>query len=339
MKVEGAENDWDVVFTSRARFARNLQGIPFVHRATPEHRQRVIDIMTPAIESCSAEPTTWVDLEHADPLGRRLLFEQHLISRPLADASGPRGVAVSHDSALSVMVNEEDHVRMHVIESGLKLQPCFDRIQRLDQALESSVQWAFHPRWGYQSACPTNVGTGIRFSAMLHLPALRLTGELDKMRQAARDLHLAVRGYYGEGSESAGNLYQVSNQVTLGSSEEEVLERFLGTIVPGIVQFERAARKTLFSKNAVQLEDRLHRDLSILRSARLIKVDEAMKRLSMIRLGTALGLMPHLDLQSVSRLFLDIQNGHLQQQAGQLLEQEAMQVARAELLRTRLEAA
>ncbi len=329
--------DLDVVLTSRARIARNVTGMPFVHRATPKQRQEIISTLTSAFEpGCCSEDTAWIDLESANPLQRRVLYEQHLISRQHADLQGPRGVAVAADRALSIMVNEEDHARMHAISPGLQPHDCFDRVRVLDESIEQHVEWAFHQRWGYQTACPTNAGTGVRFSAMLHLPALRLTRELEKVRHAAKDLQLAVRGYYGEGSESSGHFYQVSNQITLGRSEEELLDRFMSTIVPGIVHYERSARQALLQRDRLALEDRVHRDLAILGAARLMKVDEAMRRLSTIRLGVCLELVTDFRLSTINDLFQEIQSGHLQQEAGKPLSPPESQEARATLLRQRL---
>jgi protein arginine kinase len=329
--------DLDVVLTSRARIARNLSGLPFVHRATADQRQSVISRVQLALEpECCSETTTWVDLESVSPLQRRVLYERHLISRQHADQQGPRGVAVAQDESMSVMVNEEDHVRMHALSPGLQPHACFERVLAMDKAAEGAVEWAFHERWGYQTACPTNAGTGVRFSAMLHLPALRLTRELEKVRHAAKDLQLAVRGYYGEGSESSGHFYQVSNQITLGCTEEELLDRFMSTIVPGIVEYERSARQALLRRDRLALEDRVHRDLAILRSARVMKVDEAMRRLSTVRLGVCLELIPNVALDCINGLFQMIQSGHLQQQAGKSLSPPESQAARAELLRQRL---
>jgi len=329
----------DVVLSSRARLARNVGDMPFIHTASEDQRRAIMASVLPALAGdAAAESTQWTDLETAPTLHRRLLFEQHLISRQHADARGPRGVSVSDDMAMSVMLNEEDHVRMHAIAPGLQPGVCFERIRDFDIALEPLVGWAFHERWGYLSACPTNTGTGIRFSAMLHLPALRLTRELEKVRQAAKDLHLAVRGYYGEGSESSGNFYQVSNQITLGCSEEELLDRFVNTIVPGIVNYERSARQVLLKRDRVAVVDRIERDLAILRSARLLKVDEAMRRLSSIRLGCCLDIIKTIPLQEVNELFHDIQSGHLQNAADATLSPIQSQEARAALVRKRLDA-
>ncbi|MDP6986769.1 MAG: ATP--guanido phosphotransferase [Phycisphaerales bacterium] len=330
-------HDEDVVLSSRARIARNISGMPFVHTASEDQRREAIARVLPAMESAATvEPTDWIDLETAPTLRRRLLFEQHLISRQHADAKGPRGVAVAEDRAMSVMVNEEDHVRIHAIAAGLQPAGCFERIRAFDIAIEPLVGWAFHERWGYQSACPTNAGTGIRFSAMLHLPALRLTRELEKVRQAAKDLHLAVRGYYGEGSESSGNFYQVSNQMTLGCSEEELLDRFVNTIVPGIINYERSARHMLLRRDRIAVEDRIERDLAVLRAARLLKVDEAMRRLSSVRLGCCLNIIKTVPLDQINSLFHEIQAGHLQTTADTNLSPIQSQEARAVLVRRRL---
>lgn len=327
----------DVVLSSRARLARNVAEVPFVHRCSTEQRRDIMARILPVLDTDTAsEPTTWIDLESATSLQRRLLFEQHLISRQHADAKGPRAVAVSVDELLSVMVNEEDHVRMHAMAPGLQPGVCFERIRAFDTAIEPRVGWAFHERWGYQSACATNTGTGIRFSAMLHLPALRITRELEKVRQAAKDLHLAVRGYYGEGSESSGNFYQVSNQITLGCSEEELLDRFVNTIVPGIIEYERSARQVLLRRNRIAMEDRIDRDLAILCSAKLLKVDEAMRRLSSVRLGRCLDIVKTPSLQVINSLFQEIQAGHLQHAAGEKLSPEQSQAARAELVRSQI---
>ena len=330
--------DLDVVLSSRARLARNITDVPFVHRASEDQHRLIMTRVTHALHAAApnSESLNWIDLESVTSLDRRILYEQHLISRPHADATGPRGVAVAADATLSVMVNEEDHVRMHAIAAGLSMQACFDRIRRLDEAMEPHVGWAWHQQWGYQSACPTNAGTGIRFSVMLHLPALRLTRELDKVRQAAKDLHLAVRGYYGEGSESSGSFYQVSNQITLGQSEDELLDTFLNSIVPGIISYERAARQALLKRDHTTIADRVLRDLAILRNAHLVKADEAMRRLSMIRLGVCLGLITDVELATVNTLFQEIQAGHLQQAAGTSLSQDDARAARATLLRQRL---
>jgi len=195
------------------------------------------------------------------------------------------------------------------------------------------MDYAFSRRWGYLTACPTNVGTGIRFSVMMHLPAMKLTNEIEKVRRAAKDMHLAVRGYYGEGSESAGDFYQISNQLTLGRTEADLLHELQDKILPRIIDYEHHARRQLVERRTTFLEDWIHRALGLLRAARLLKVDEAMKYLSRVRLGVHLGRLPDLDPNVVNRLFLQVQPAHLQYEARRPLAGEALRAARAALVR------
>ncbi|MHC4429539.1 MAG: ATP--guanido phosphotransferase, partial [Planctomycetota bacterium] len=280
-----------------------------------------------------AEGMIWVDLRKATGRDRQLLMERHLISRNLAEADFARAVAVSGDESLSIMVNEEDHLRMQLLAPGKQLAELVERINAVDDTIETKIDYAFSPRWGYLTACPTNVGTGIRLSVMMHLPALKLTNEIERVRRAAKDLHLAVRGYYGEGSESAGDFYQISNQVTLGRSEAELLREFQERVVPGIVEYEHEARRMLVNRNSTLLDDRVHRALGILRTARLLGAEEAMKLLSRVRLGIHLGRLPDIDIGAVNRLLLQVQTGHLQLHVGVDLSPDQRREARAKLVR------
>jgi len=235
------------------------------------------------------------------------------------------------------MINEEDHVRMQVLRSGLQLSSANEACRAMDESLGNHLEYAYRERWGYLSACPTNVGTGIRLSAMLHLPALRLTNDIDRVRQAAKDLHLAVRGFYGEGSESTGNFYQISNQVTLGRSEEAILEEFEGLIIPTLVQYERAARQVLVDKHRRELEDRVFRAFGMLGTARMLKLDEAKKLLSSLRLGVCLDMLRETDanitLETVDNLMLLVQPGHLRQHVNCTISPEQARGVRADLVR------
>jgi protein arginine kinase len=285
-----------------------------------------------------AEGMIWVDLNTATGRDRRLLFERHLISKHLAESEARRAVAISGDETLSVMINEEDHLRMQVLSPGLRLTEAYERINSVDDLIESRLDYSFSPRWGYLTTCPTNVGTGIRFSVMMHLPGLKITNEIEKVRRAAKATHLAVRGYYGEGSESAGDFYQISNQVTLGKSEHELLEEFNQKIIPEVIGYEQLARQSLVMRSSTLLDDRTFRALGILRSARLLGTEEAMKLLSRVRLGAHLGRLSGIDLRAVNDLFLQIQPAHLKLHAGRDLTPDQLREARAELVRQRLNA-
>lgn len=329
--------DSEVVLSCRVRLARNIAGLPFVNQASERQCQDLLTMTRPIVlRDQIADGMIWVDLNGSTLRDRRLLMERHLISKHLAESSHRRAVAISGDESLSIMLNEEDHLRMQMLLPGLSLSEAYERINAVDDAIETHVDYAFSPRWGYMTACPTNVGTGIRFSVMMHLPALKITGEIDRVRRAAKDLHLAVRGYYGEGSETAGDFYQISNQVTLGKSEDDLLEEFQERILPQIIEYEQQARRMLVERNATLLDDRTHRALAILRSARLLGVEEAMKLLSRVRLGIYLNRLEDVDARTIGQLFLQVQPAHLQVQACETLTPDQLREARANIIRQAL---
>ena len=245
----------DIVISSRIRLARNLAGQRFLSRCSRSQRQEIEHTVRDTILSAQLSPQTlYVDLEQAPDIDRELLVERHLISRPHAAAEGARGVAVGENETLAIMVNEEDHLRMQVLRSGLQLDEAWEQITAADDKLESRLDFAFHPSFGYLTACPTNVGTGIRVSVMLHLPALKLTGEIEKVFRAAKDMRLAIRGLYGEGTEATGDFFQVSNQTTLGKSEQEIIADFKNQVIPKVIEYEQSARRMLVSdRTAAQI--------------------------------------------------------------------------------------
>lgn len=304
--------DHDVVVSSRARLARNVAGFPFVGRSTPAQRTELLRLVqrTPFPAEWS-DRLLWVDLLRSTEEDRQLLAERRLISRQFAQGDLPRAVAFSRDETVSVMVNEEDHLRLQSLLPGLRLEECLRRVRGIDESLERHLDFAFSPRWGYLTACPTNLGTAVRLSVMVHLPALRLTREIEKVKNAAQDLNLAVRGFLGEGSETVGDLFQISNQVTLGTTEEDLLERFATGIVPRLLDYERVARKALLARDPLGVEDKIHRALATLKAARLLEVDEAMRQFGRLRLGVALGRVQGLSLAAIDRLMLDLQPVHL----------------------------
>ncbi|MBS0192102.1 MAG: protein arginine kinase [Phycisphaerales bacterium] len=341
----------DVVLSSRVRLARNLAGHLFVHRASRDDRERALQTCRDWILGARlCDRIMWVDLHESPQLERNLLVERHLISKQLAKgkpatANGamsppseePRAVAVSiPDERLSVMVNEEDHLRLQILRAGLSLSDCWARASAADDRLEAGLDYAFSKRLGYLTACPTNVGTGMRMSVMLHLPALKVTGDIEKVKRAAADMNLAVRGFYGEGSDAVGDLYQISNQTTLGKPEGAVLADLQDAIIPEVIQYERHARKSLMGKRRAALEDQVFRALGALRYARLLAADEAMQLLSLVRLGVVLGLIDGLSVQAVNQLFLLVQPAHLQRVLGKEMDQEQRRIGRAALIRERL---
>lgn len=330
----------DVVISTRVRLARNFAGHLFVSASKREQKVAIIETARACLESRIDPSLRWLDLNALTPLDRLLLVERHLISAQHAKGSEPRALALTvPDERLAVMVNEEDHLRMQVIRSGLAVSQAYQQIERVDDAIEALADYAYHPRFGYLTACPTNCGTGIRVSVMLHLPGLKHTNELEKVKRSAAAMSLAVRGYYGEGSEAVGDFFQISNQTTLGKAEPELLHDFEHTIIPRVVEYERAARRILAERRAAFFEDQVCRAYGILRHARMLKADEAMTLLSSLRLGLIAGMLSNLDLAVVNQLILLTQPAHLQRHAGKELDQAARRIERATMVRQTLERA
>jgi protein arginine kinase len=327
----------DIVISSRIRLARNISGFAFLIKCTRHQRQALEAKIRATILTAQLGPRLlYVDVDQSPELDRALLVERHLISKQHKDAEGARGVAIGENETVSIMVNEEDHLRLQVLRSGLQLEEAWQQINAIDDKLEASLDFAFHPRFGYLTACPTNVGTGIRVSVMLHLPALKLTGEIEKVYRAARDLRLAVRGLYGEGTEATGDFYQISNQSTLGKSEEEIVNEFRRQVIPKIVEYEQQARKTLLNDRTVALDDTVFRALGILRSARLLKSEETLFLLSHLRMGINLGRVKDVDINTVNELFLLTKPAHLQKLLCKKMDGDIRRAARADFIRARL---
>jgi len=333
----------DVVLSSRVRLARNLAGVRFVGKADRRERMHVLESVRAHSTSLqSMGRMVWINLHESSVNDRTILVERHLISKQHSKSRGgnaedPRAVLFSvPDERISIMVNEEDHLRMQSVMPGLCLDACWRTLDSVDDAIGESLPFSFAPRFGYLTACPTNVGTGLRMSAMLHLPALRLTGELEKVKRAANDIALAVRGFYGEGSEAIGDLYQISNQTTLGKSEATILTELQQEILPRVVEYERSARRELLSKRLSTIEDQVYRAYGTLLHARLLGTEESMTLLSLVRLGVVAGLITAHSQAKVNRLFLLVQPGHLQMLSGTSLDQEQRKVARADIVRMEL---
>ena len=327
----------DIVISSRIRLARNVSGFPFLSKATEGQRTELQRILREHIEQLGLpDPTFYVDIEDTGELDRRVLVERHLISRQQAEGCGSRGVAISSRETIALMVNEEDHLRIQDLRSGLQLDELWEEISRVDDMLGARLDYAFHNRYGYLTACPTNVGTGIRVSVMLHLPALRMTGEMERVIRAARDMRLAIRGLYGEGTEATGDFYQVSNQTTLGRSEEEIIDDFKHIVIPKIIDYEKQARQLLTREKAVILDDKIWRAYGLLSTARALSTDEALGLLSHLRMGIHLGRIDRLGMDMVNELFVLTQPAHLQKLRGADLDGEARSAARAEYIRQRL---
>lgn len=335
--LRGTGPDGDVVISTRVRLARNLAGFNFANRADRGEKQQIVALAREhALGLAGRSDLLWIDVASLDALDSLLLVERHLISKQLARGDQPRAAVVNRDESFSLMINEEDHFRIQVIRSGRRAADAWAEVNRIDDQLGERLPFAFHSRFGYLTACPTNVGTGIRLSIMLHLPALMLTKEIERVRRAAQDMQLAIRGFYGEGSEALGDIFQISNQTTLGKSEAHLLREFDEGVMPRVVEYERRARHVLVERRLSLLDDRVHRALGILRSARLLKLDEALRLLSHLRLGVQLGRIEGVDPRTIDRLLMLVQPAHLQKTLGESLHQAERAEARATLIREQL---
>ena len=335
--LKGTGSDSDVVISSRVRLARNLHRFPFLTVASPQVRSEIERFIRPRLEDARLPRTlNYWSLREITALDRTLLVERHLISKEHAQAEGERGVAVGGDEAISIMVNEEDHLRLQVIRSGLQLDEGFEEIDRMDTALEGQLNFAFHSRFGYLTACPTNVGTGLRISVMMHLPAAVLSKQMDKVLQSLQRLNYTVRGFYGEGTSPLGDFYQVSNQVTLGKSERDIISE-MKKVVPEILKFERSWRIKLLEDEPRKLEDRVWRAFGVLKHARRITSEETTELLSALRLGVNMNILTAIPPKIINELFIFTQPGHLQKIERKTLDPDERDVVRADFIRRKLE--
>lgn len=336
--LRGTGPDADVVVSTRIRLARNLAQFPFSGRATHHQKSEIEAKVKDAVARAELDPhkPEYISVAGLAPLDRQFLVERQLISRELATVlEGPRGVAFDTRESVSIMVNEEDHLRLQVMRSGLALDEAWGEIDRVDDAMESRLTYAFHDQFGYLTACPTNVGTGMRASVMLHLPALGITRQIEKVFKALQKINLVVRGLYGEGSRASGDLYQISNQVTLGRSEPRVLTE-IREVITMILQYERQARQVLVRERKQAEQDRVARAIGTLGSATMITSEETMELLSAVRLGIHLNLLDDLPPTTVNQLFIHTQAAHLQKLMGTPLDGEERNAARARYLRNKL---
>ena len=328
-----------IVLSSRVRLARNLRTVPFPTHAKKADRVRAYETLVPAVRSLAmmgADPFA-ESMEKLTALEKQVLVERHLISREHAAKAAGSGLVLNREETLSVMVNEEDHLRMQSLRPGMQLRQSWLALDAVDSALQDQVEFAFTPQYGYLTACPTNLGTGIRVSAMLHLPGLVLGEQINQIIQAVNKLGLAVRGLYGEGTEALGNIFQVSNQMTLGEAESDIVER-LDKVLKQIIENEENARLGLLEKKPKVLFNHIGRAFGVLGNAHTISSKETMNLLSLLRLGVDLGMMPPARKGLVDELFLVSQPAHLQlaHPAKDKLGADERDLFRADQLRARL---
>src|SRR5580765_4909472 len=331
---EGPHNK--IVMSSRVRLARNLKGAAFPGWAKKAERIKTLEAIRPAIEALPQMQDCFSEsMDNLTLLDKNILVERHLISREHAAKNAGSGLVLNREETLCVMINEEDHLRMQALRPGLQLKQAWQTIDAVDTKLERKLDYAFNPELGYLTACPTNLGTGIRVSAMLHLPGLVLIEQINQIIQAVNKLGLAVRGLYGEGTEALGNVFQVSNQMTLGEAEADIVER-LNKVLAQIIEHEENARSTLLEKKPKSVYNHIGRAYGVLANAHSISSKETMNLLSQMRLGVDLGLFPDLERCLVDELFILTQLVFMEPRSTEKLGAEERDVLRADMLRDRL---
>ena len=335
--LKGNGPDSDIVMSSRIRLARNLADYPFIKRCTDIDRASIESTVREKLKADEQfKNQTFINVAELENLDRQFLVERQLISRELADAEGARAVAIDEMERMSLMVNEEDHLRIQVMKSGFDLQAAWDQINHVDDMIEERLNYAFQKDLGYLTACPTNVGTGMRVSVLVHLPALVITKHIEKVFRTFQRINLVVRGLYGEGSQAMGDFYQVSNQITLGKSEEELIKQ-VGDVVPVLINYERKARDFLISgENQHNLFDQVSRAYGTLQNAQQISSEETMYLLSQVRMGVNLGLIGDLEIPTINKLFIHTQPAHLQKLRGNELDTMQRNIERANYLQQHL---
>ena len=326
-----------IVMSSRVRLARNLKGAAFPGWAKKPERIKTLETLRSAVQSLPEMAEAFSEsMDNLSSLDKQILVERHLISREHAAKSAGSGLVLNRDESLCVMINEEDHLRMQALRPGLQTRQAWQAIDQMDSALEKNLDYAFSPDLGYLTACPTNLGTGIRVSAMLHLPGLVLAEQINQIIQSVNKLGLAVRGLYGEGTEALGNVFQVSNQMTLGETETAIVER-LEKVLLQIIEHEENSRATLLEKKPKMVYNHIGRAYGILANAHSVSSKETMNLLSLVRLGVDLELFPGVERSLPDELFILTQPAHLQKSHAEKLSAEERDLLRADMVRARLQ--
>lgn len=336
--VQSMGPESDIVLSSRIRLARNIKGYRFPHVMDKEESNRIIQECSSAVMESStalARDFCLVRLSELNPADRLSLVERHIISPAVAENAEGSAILVNQDNTVSIMLNEEDHIRLQVIYAGLQLKEAYDIASKIDDVIEEKVDYAYDQKLGYLTACPTNIGTGMRASVMIHLPALSITGSINGVLNAVAQVGLTIRGMYGEGSDVQGNIYQISNQVTLGLSEEDIISNMVA-VTRQIIDQEKAARKKLQDNNMVQIEDNVWRSLGILKNARILSSKECLNLISNVRLGVDLGIIDNINLVMLNELTINTQPGTLMKIEGRELDANSRDIKRAQYVREKL---
>ncbi len=329
---EGPESG--IIISSRARLARNICGIPYAHRAEDKKLSDVVKNVLDTSHFAGFDKSNFFMNDDLSDLHKTIFIERHLISPALASKNGNRGVLVMEGESNSILINEEDHLRLQSLRSGFDPIGALDDVDNIESKLSKAIEFSFSKKYGYLTACPTNIGTGLRASILIHLPALVLTKEIQRVIRSSGQLGLAVRGYYGEGSEIIGNLFQISNQRSLGKTGREIVEALV-SVVSQIIEYEKQAADTLMKEAKNQTEDKIWRSIGILKTARVLSTHEFMNLGSAVRLSCYLELLDKKYIISLNELLVQSQPGHLQERFGCHEEAIERDLLRAELVRKR----
>lgn len=326
----------NIVISSRVRLARNIASVPFSHWANKQKKKDCLNSIKTAISTCPfLKKTSYIDIGSLNDLDKQFLVERHLMSREHASVPDTKALVFDDKEIMSIMINEEDHIRMQILQSGFNLTETWRITDEIDNDLSSKLNYAYSPKLGYLTACPTNVGTGMRASVMLHLPALVFTNQANRVLQTITKLGLTVRGFYGEGTEVQGNFFQISNQLTLGRSENEIIDG-LERVINQIVTREESARKTIFMRSKEKLIDRIWRSYGTLRSAHIITSNETIELLSAIRLGVDMDIIKDINIPTINELFILTQPAHLQKIEKRALNATERDLKRADIIRKKI---
>ena len=335
-------NDDDIILSSRIRLARNLKLVPFPGQSSNEQLDKVVDVMKDILLDKEIEIAgdkyrfNYIEIKELPPIEKMMFVEKNLSSPHFVKNEGYGKILFfDQDEKISIMVNEEDHLRIQILLPGLQIKKAWDIADELDDIIEKETEFAFSKDWGYLSACPTNVGTGLRSSVMVHLPGLNLSNNINRLFEVVSKLGLTVRGIYGEGSESAGNIYQISNQITLGSKEEDIIEN-LESVTKQVITQEKNARNRLFEDREIFIKDKIKRAYGTLKYAYSISTSEAMDLLSYVKLGMEMGIIEEVDSLLLKKLFILIRPAHLQTLIGEQVNSSKRDIKRAELIQAEL---
>lgn len=334
--LRGTGPSANIVMSSRIRLARNLANCPFPSRSTKKELETTLNSVEQALKHISfLKGATLFRMNELDQIDRQLLVERHLMSHEHSSNPEGKGLLVSSEEVVSIMINEEDHLRIQVMRSGLNLTEGWDIINDIDDSLSKELGFSYIENWGFLTSCPTNTGTAMRGSVMMHLPALVMTKQINKVLAAISKLSFASRGFYGEGTQASGNFYQISNQVSLGHSELDIIQNING-LIRQVIEQEEQARQALLIQNRPMLEDKICRCWGLLKTARIISSQEAIELFSMVRLGVDMGIIKDVNHKALNELFIVIQPAHLQKIEGKKLNAFERDTKRASVIRQKL---